>query len=56
MEGKRFVCWPESWRDAAVNAGLAERTEYGCIFSSDELRDKLAEFAYQIAMVSDDED
>ena len=44
-------CWPDHWREAAIYAGLAERTEYGCQFhGGDEMRDRLAVFAEQILL------
>ena len=44
-----YYCWPVNWREAAIKAGLAERTDYGSrIYGGDEMRDKLAIFAQQI--------
>ena len=46
-----FICWPEHWREAAIYAGFAQRTDFGCIFlGGDEMRDRLAVFAEQILL------
>lgn len=37
-------CWPETWREAAIKTGFATRTEDGCQFLNDGMRDKLEEF------------
>lgn len=41
-----YHCWPDKWREAAIKAGLAVRTDYGSrILGGDDMRDRLEKFA-----------